>query len=63
MRLEDTEIYKGCVISLRSLYDEKYYFWVYRDGEVVEATKPFESKSDIPKELSVVVNMIDEGEI
>ena len=63
MKIEDTEIYMGYVIRLRRLYDKSYYFWVYRDGEVVESTKPFESESDIPKELSIVTGMIYRGEI
>jgi len=63
MKIEDTEIYMGYVIRLRSEYYKGYYFWVYRDGEVVKMTKHFESESDIPKELSMVTGMIYRGEI
>jgi len=63
MKVEDIEIYMGYVIRLRKLYDRKYYFWIYRDGEVVKGTEPFESESDIPKELSIVTGMIYRGEI
>jgi hypothetical protein len=63
MKVEDTKIYMGYVIQLRRLFDRKYYFWVYRDGEVVKGTKPFESESDIPEELSIVTGMIYRGEI
>lgn len=63
MKIEDIKIYRGYVIRLRSEYHKGYYFWVYRDGEVAKMTKHFESKHDIPKELSILVTSIDEGEI